>query len=421
VTEYSDKVSFGSEPSKISPDREVVELQVFGSFEELSPLRQEWDQFIESIQGEIFLTYDWCRLWWKYYGRRRKLKIFIFKSEAKIVAILPVFLEKIWLGPIFAKIVKIVGTDFMPVTITIPVKEDFLDLVFDKFIDELSSRLNWDILYIGAICGRYSLLNDLLATINKKVGHSHRVESKANDVQTYFSLYATWQEQFASLSKKHRENMRRAYRLVEREGKPLISTFASNGNLTQYFEEFVRLHQSRWQGLGQSGHFTDWPLSYEFHKEASDIQLIRGRLRLLKINLGDRCLGYKYGYRVGETFCSFLTGRGEKDGSSKIEFNRIAFGEQAKKAISEGAKLIDGMRGRYTHKIEVGGKLLPIKNIYVYPKSISYYVRIVSFRSVARTLDICYSKIWRRRVAPRLGRNPRPQWDIWIRTHMLSL
>ena len=39
------------------------------SFDELQRLREPWDRLALKAGSEIFLTYDWCRIWWKYYGK----------------------------------------------------------------------------------------------------------------------------------------------------------------------------------------------------------------------------------------------------------------------------------------------------------------------------------------------------------------
>src|SRR5665811_780501 len=98
-------------------------------------IRDSWDSFMEEMNAEIFLTYDWCQLWWKYYGKDRHLKIYIFHLSDRIIGILPVFMEKIWLGPFNIKIVKIVCTDFMPTTIILPVSHDYLSQVIPAFLN----------------------------------------------------------------------------------------------------------------------------------------------------------------------------------------------------------------------------------------------------------------------------------------------
>ena len=76
----------GTRVDLISPN-DKVEVEIYNSFSALEPIKREWDRFIEEIGGEIFLTYDWCRIWWKYYGVDRDLGIFVFRHCGEICGI----------------------------------------------------------------------------------------------------------------------------------------------------------------------------------------------------------------------------------------------------------------------------------------------------------------------------------------------
>ena len=399
---------------------ECISLETFYSFDHLTSMQQEWDQFIESIKGEVFLTYDWCRVWWKYYGNHRDLMIFIFRNGGTICGILPVFRESIRLGPFCIRAIKIVGTDFIPIAVSIPIKPDLMDQVIRMFFDELNLKVNWDILHLGAISGRYKEFDNLVAVCKKNLKDHYAIQTKTSDVQTYYKIADSLEEQIASLSKVERKRLRRTFKELDTLGISLNSSFASGSNLTNFFDSFYRMHQLRWQQEGKAGHFVAWPSSYEFHKEISLIQLKYNRLRLQEIKLNNRPVGYKYAYKFGETYFAFLDSRAEIELSPHISFFRIAFSEQLKEARKEKVEWIDSMRGKYEHKLQLGGQLFPIKSIYIHSKKLYPLLRISLFRSFAWALTICYYKIWRARIAPRLSITPRPFWEFWIRTHILS-
>ena len=397
-----------------------LDVIVYENFEDLASMQEEWDGFMESIRGEIFLTYDWCRVWWKYYGKNRDLKIFILRHDQKLVGILPVFLENLRLGLIRVKVIKMVGTDFTPISITFPVERDFIDEAVEKFINELSRQCNWDILHIGAICGRYESIEILLKTAKSTLNHFYQIEVKDNEVQTYFELANSWEEQIASLSQRQRTKTRRIYKEIQKQGVKINSFFASEESLSRMFDNFVKLHQSHWQSLGLAGHFGDWPSSYDFHREIAGIQFNYDRLRLLEIQLDDQPIGYEYIYKLGDTYYWFLSARCKLEKDSHIDFHRVAFKEKVEKALKDNVKLIDGMRGHYEYKLVMGGQLKPIHTILAYSKKPFPFLRISMLRSLIWLLNILYLKIWRRRIVPRLKIKPKPFQDWWIKSHMLS-
>ena len=247
--------------------RDAVTVGLYDNFEELAPIQQEWDELLESVGGGIFLTYDWCRIWWKYYGKKRNLNIFIFRHQEKLVGIVPVFIEKICLGPVLIRAVKILCTDFTLSTVILPIQEEFSRAVAKGFLDNLISDYQWDVLHLGPISGNFNSFMKLLNLCRENIGCEYKVVSKNPHVQTYFPLQETWEKQLASLKSNERGNIKRNYnnlpRMSQSKSESLVSCFATTDNFEEFFEEFVQLHQSRWGKVGKLGHFGDWPKSKE--------------------------------------------------------------------------------------------------------------------------------------------------------------
>jgi hypothetical protein len=174
------------------------------------------------------------------------------------------------------------------------------------------------------------------------------------------------------------------------------------------------MHQSYWERLGNLGHFGDWPESHEFHCEMANNQLRYDRLRLFEIKCGAQSLGYEYNYKFGKRYFEFLNARTDMQQLAKISVGKVVFCEEVKKALEEGVKCIDSMRGKYEHKLRLGGKLFPIRNIYIIPRKLPTMIRVFIFRIFALFLDLFYYKIWYCRLAPKLPFRRRPLWKVWI-------
>lgn len=401
-------------------DKDTIEVSVFTSFEDLMPMQEAWDVFMESVEAEIFLTYDWCRIWWKYYGKKRELSIFIFRYKQDIVAILPLFFEKIWLGPLNASVVKIVGTDYMPVTITVPIKQDFMNQVIELLIKELQViKWCWDMMYVGAIAGKYQLMDQLVNAFKIALEDSYNIDVRSREVQTYFQVADTWEHQVADLPSTQRRNVNRTYRAIGDQGILIRSSVATVDSLTQMFSAFVQMHQAKWQKIGKPGHFGAWPSSEDFHSEVARAQLEHDRLRLLEIKFNEQTVGFEYLYKLDTVYTWFLNARMEFKLSSKMDYKWVSFHEAITSAIIANIKCIDAMRGRYDYKLLMGGKYYPINDLFIHPKKLSASIRVNLFRSAVWILNMLYSKIWRARFAPKFGFRPKAYWDKWIRFHPL--
>jgi len=396
-----------------------IKVNLYCSFEELASLREQWDDLAESVGSEIFLTYDWCRIWWRFYGKNRDLKVWIFHKGAELVGIMPLFLDKIWLGPVSIRAVRIVGSDHTMAQFSLPVVADHMTDVIEKLAESLLKE-KWDIMHMGSVAGLCGHYDKLKESLNRAFGDACGISSSENQVQTYFFVADTWDAQLAGLSKNARRNIKRKCKalkdvLQRRPGK-LSSDFATVKNVDEVFRGFVDMHQKHWNRNGKLGHFGDWPDSFDFHKEMAHAQLKYDRLRLMHIKWGEYSLAYEYAYKFGSRYFAFLNSRTDMKDVADVSVGTTIFAERIKKAISENVRDVDAMRAKYDYKMRLGGKLLPMRDIYVFQKRILSRVRVYMFRLLSKLLHFCYYKIWFMRIAPSLPFRRRPLWQIWIRS-----
>jgi len=419
----SQKTTSPQEIVQAGPAQVPVQVELFDNFEELASMQPEWDNFVASTGCEIYLTYDWCRLWWKYYGKKRNLSILVFRSAGDLVAIIPLFFEKIWLGPAWIRAAKLVGTDSSITTVSLPISSPHLADVISRFRSYLDD-CNCDIIHLGPFSGKYKYQAHIKELCQQFFRDSYLVQSINSNVQTYFELPGTYDEFLAGLTKRERGEIRRNYRAAAKafagEAQSVVSLFASQRNFQNMFDDFVRMHQAHWQSIGKAGHFADWPRAIEFHRELAQAQLKHNRLRLLQVALAGQPLGYKYAYRFGEMYLEFLDARSDTPDLRHVSLGRVIFAELVKKALEENITCIDSMRSRYEHKIRMGGNLLPVHDIYISRKKIFLRLRVSVFRALAWALNLAYYRIWFSRIAPRLHLKRRPIWRILIRTRAFS-
>jgi hypothetical protein len=399
--------------------KSMITLQKFRDFEEAESIRLEWDQFVEMQTADIFLSYDWCRIWWKYYGKKREPLLFVFWNDAKICGILPMFRERIRLGPLSVNIVRLMCTDYSPVTVSLAVRTEFLNEVILQLLEELRKINTLDILYFGALCGRYPDTDILTTILKNHLGQDYRIETRESDVQTYFCVEPDLEKQLSTMNKNNRKMMRRIYKLIQERGLDLHSTVATIETLPDMFDGLVKTHQAQWNEIGMPGHFIVWPMAIQYHREMAEAQARNGRLRLMEIWLSEVPIGYLYMYKFGDTYLDFISGRFHFQDENKITFHRTSFGEVLKLANTENVQWIDAMRGSYEYKEQLGGKILPVKNLIVYLSKGGHNVKIHIIVLTIWLLNILYFKIWRRRIMPRIGIRNRHFLDLWVRAHFL--
>jgi CelD/BcsL family acetyltransferase involved in cellulose biosynthesis len=398
----------------------MITFQKYQNFEEAEPIQSEWDRFVEAQTADIFLSFDWCRIWWKYYGRKREPLLFVFRNDGQICGILPMFREKIRLGPFSARVVKPMCTDYSPVTVSIAVRTENLEEVIPLLLEGLQKLSPWDILFFGALCGRYPDTDLLVGILKNHLGEKYCIESPQRDVQTYFRIEPDWEKQLLLMHHDCRHSTRRVYKTLLNNDLDLNSRLASQETLRKMFDEMAVAHRAQWNEKGMPGHFIEWPMAHQYHRELAETQAKYDRLRLIEIRLNQTTIGYEFLYRFGDTYLNYSGARIHFKDERKIHFHRVAFGEMCRLANKENIRWIDSMRGSYDFKKQFGGQLLPIKNVIVSSSKEGHALKMKLFLLSVWLLNIGYSKIWRRRVMPKFGIKNRRFLDLWVRTHFLA-
>ena len=174
--------------------RRSLDCRIIDSFD--SPLvnRDEWDAFVSSVSGDIYMTFDWCRVWWQHYGAGRRLRVLIYTAEQKIVGIVPLFVDTIWIGPTWLRVAKIVGGDYSLQICDPPVAKEWADSIFRHLADRVFSEERCDAVHVGPVpsvsMSREAMRNAcLLAPAPRPL-----LRDRAADVGTVFNLPESFEE-----------------------------------------------------------------------------------------------------------------------------------------------------------------------------------------------------------------------------------
>ncbi|MBW8035669.1 MAG: GNAT family N-acetyltransferase [Planctomycetes bacterium] len=400
-----------------------MSVEVFKSFDTVSATPDQWDDFVASVDGEIYSTYDWCSIWWKHYGSNRKLNIFIFRHDGQIVGIVPLFMEKIRFGPVWLRVLKLIASDYSTNTVSIPIRPEYVDSVVVN-LQNLISDMPYDVINFGKLSALYDCKNSLYQACLAYFGSSHTVIQNDGPPQTYFKLSDSLDSYLAELSHSKRNTIRRHRRraaaAVGDRDLPVVAVPSDRQNVEQFFDEFMVAHQKRWNKAGKAGHFGDWPGSEQFHRDLIDANIKTDRLCLSKITASDTAVGYIYGYVFSNRYLDFLSSRSDSDVFAKVSIGRILYSEMIRLGSEKGLEYIDSMPGFYDFKIAIGGQMFTTSNIAIRTRTISSRVRQFVFGLFATILDAAYYRIWYSRIAPKMFLRRKSLWHSWIRTRIFS-
>src|SRR4051812_32881001 len=106
TTEATDRITSDNGSTPPSSSTCALTCRVFRSFEDLDHLRAAWDQACLRAGGSVYMTYDWVRVWWQFYGGNSELRLFVFFDGQNIEAIVPIYIQTLGGGPVRFRVAR---------------------------------------------------------------------------------------------------------------------------------------------------------------------------------------------------------------------------------------------------------------------------------------------------------------------------
>jgi CelD/BcsL family acetyltransferase involved in cellulose biosynthesis len=402
-------------PPEIST--ESLSREIHTSFEYLAPMREAWDQFAAEAGGGIYFSYDWCRIWWEHYGLKRTIQIFLFRVDKQLVGIVPVFIERIRLGPVKLRIAKLVGSQYSMTLCNPPVHPKYAGTIFENVIEHLIGSHHCDALWFGPL-PQTTPAAELRRVCQKTSTHTRIMRDTLFAPQIGFTLPGTFQKYLESLEKRQQTNFRRDWNLLNRDFRVKTDVIEDPVLAEVEFPSFKAMHDLQWQAEGKLGHFDDWPGAEEFNRDLLKTMARDGRLRLVRLLANDEVVSYQLCYRFGDALYWRLPARVTGSEWNRYGLGRIGLIKMIETAIAEGVRYIEAGMGHYDYKIRLGGVERPLQSILIASDRRASRAKTYLFGHLADVLHLLYYRIWFNRLAPRLPLPRRPLRKTWIQSRL---
>jgi CelD/BcsL family acetyltransferase involved in cellulose biosynthesis len=389
-------------------------FEQLGSPEELDRVRAEWDEFVERSGSDIYFTVDWLQAWWTHYGRGRSFGALIARDGDRIVAALPFCVQRVWAGPVPVRLARLVGSDSTLPVFTPAIAPGFEEPVLKLALDALLGDARCDAVSLAPLSGESPVAEAAERTANGSYG-GVRVESPGP--HTVFRFPANFDDYLGALSKSQRQGHRRYLRQLNERHEIAYRT-VSGDEAVPYLDRFVELHARHWRGEGKAGHFGDWPASEAFNRDLVARMAGSGRARFYEMAAEGRPIAMEYSFVLGDRCYWRLPARDTDPELQKLRLGRVSLVEMFRVAIEDGQTMVEGGPGHYEYKLRLGAEEHPLRRVLVSGRSPLARLRTALLLRWADLLHLVYYRGWFLKLAPRLGRRPRPLWGPWIRTRI---
>jgi len=411
-------VTATARPAAETRSVERLTTTVRAAFDATQSERDEWDNFAAGLRAPTYLSYEHCRAWWSKYGDGRELRVFVFRDGGALVGIVPMFVERVRLGPVTARIAGVVGADSTPAVIDLPVRPERARDVFAAVLSSLLRESRCDAVKFAPLSGDSPHREAILAAARDLDGRAAIVRDAALGPHTVFELPGDFDAYLRSLDKKQRGNYRRAMQTLRESFDVRVDVVEGPEELAAEFPKFVRMHEAQWRAEGKLGHFRDWPRSEEYHADIVRALGAAGRAHLVRLTLSGEAVSYQLCYSFGDTLHWILPARVVRPELDRHSLGRLGVVHLVEFAIDAGFRRVEAGIGRYDYKLQLGAVERTARSVVVGAAARSSRVRVALLKRLAKGLDAVYYRGWFQRVAPRLPLPRGPLWNAWIRTRL---
>ncbi|MBI1765642.1 MAG: GNAT family N-acetyltransferase [Acidobacteria bacterium] len=268
----------------------ALQVQVHHDDAALDALCEDWEELIEHCaQSSFFLTWSWVRLWWQTYAPpQSKLYLLTCRdSENRLIGLAPFY----WQQRRFCGVPHLRDLNFLGTGAGLKTSEH-LDLLARRGCERLFAetcaafllqRRDWDRLWLWNIPEQSKTLSHLQPAF----GQAARVG--VCDHPHHLDVSADWETTQQNWTRKFGSNNDRCARNLQKQFATEFRRVETESELETGLDDFVRLHQMRWQAKGASGSFA-YPRFESFLRAAMRQALRENRLAFWTYKFDGKCV-----------------------------------------------------------------------------------------------------------------------------------
>jgi CelD/BcsL family acetyltransferase involved in cellulose biosynthesis len=253
----------------------------------LDSLREDWTR-LAAASGNVFATWEWNELWWRHYGRGRKLRVGVSRREnGEIDAIVPLFAWSV--RPL--RILRLIGHGH---------GDRLGPICRDDDVETAERALRLALgaephdLFVGDwVAGDRAWARVLGGRVVRTTGYPILRWPDGS-----------WEELLATQSQRFRKSLRQSRNRLERD-HDVSYRYTDSATLEHDLDAAFRLHRVR---------FREHPCNFcgdheAFQREFAALALERGWLRLLLLEVDGKPVGSKYGFFFQNAHFAYQSGR----------------------------------------------------------------------------------------------------------------
>jgi len=344
-----------------------IEIKIIDNITQFAEFKDQWNSLCEKSEVHIFQTFDWQNLWWKYYGKNNKLNIVVFYHRSELIGIAPFFIDHFKIEDLtILKRLRFIGSnvgddlhnkfnsdysasDYLDLI----VHSDFKEIVAKKFAEYLFNNYHlYDTIQFDAI-SNYSYVFKLIIPLLNELNWSYKITK--GEICPRIIVPSSISDFMKGISSKIRYQLTKIRRDISNPSLFELKKVQNKVSLEQEFNEFVRLHQQRWNSQGLPGAFIDNRFKL-FLKESTEAFLRNGWLHFTSIYSNGNCLAVECAFKYKNYFYDFLKAFDDHSPLSKYRPGKALLLFLIEEAVNDKYEVVDLLRGSEPYKFEIASE-----------------------------------------------------------------
>jgi CelD/BcsL family acetyltransferase involved in cellulose biosynthesis len=331
-----------------------------------SALRREWNDLLaRSSSDTIFMTWEWQKTWWEWFGHDEQLYLLTVRDGVELLGLAPLYAPTE--GPSLKTLRLVGGVEL----------SDYLDLLVASGARQAATyQALWSCL-TGECTGQWELLDlhnvpasspslEVLQELARDSG-DFEVTVAVEEICPVIRLPSTWDEYLSSLSKKDRHELRRKLRKADREAVIDWYYASDRSVLESEMADFITLHV---ESADPKRAFMD-ERRRGFFQSIAGATHDAGWLKLAFLLINDLKASAMLCFQYGSDFQVYNSGydpRLRPDLSSGI----LLLAYCLRDAIEHGLQSFDFLRGEEEYKYRFGAQKTEIFNLRIAKRGSTY-------------------------------------------------
>ena len=314
----------------------------------------EWGELLAADPNRhVFATPQWHRLWWDEFGRGKDLFLLTMRRGPNVVAIVPLYRKREGERLVLRFVGGIDLTDYLGPVCSKEVRDD----VASSLVQWLShTDVSWDEFDAHNMPVPFGFA-EFLVDHADRVGLEFQLDQE--ETSAVLVLPQDWEQYLSSLRSKERHELRRKLRRLEREQPDATVRSATEESLPDDLRAFFDMHRG---AEGRKGHFLR-PEVAAFFERIARVFSAEGWLRLDLLEIGGVPVASTFAFSHGHTF--YLYNSAYEPEWARLSPGLVLVSELVKRAIAEGKRTLDFLRGPERYKYQLGASAVPLNNLRI--------------------------------------------------------